>query len=391
MNQPRTYGVSAKDRGPLIDWMCSALIGEGCRIIYRSPANEAPFRITFETRDGERMGVVAYAFLANHRKIRNRPQDEHRFQIKYGNKGVGDPRLSVWHDPYGLYTTIFLGINVEQDYFVAVDPVLNDAIKLFIMLGFKQHDVDHILAKGWHAWERPKHIDERVQVLVGGTGASLLRLIRFERAAHGEDQGHRQLLAEHFDQEPAPSQRGDVTSVCDSRTLLSDTERMAREFDLTPAEVFALIERAPRLKQAVRGWVAEEHLYRHLRALPGVTDCKRLEKDGQPDVELRYRDVQLTVECKNVLRVTAANGTPRLDFQRTRAPKDNPCGRYYKPTEFDVVAACLHAVSESWEFRFARPQILSPHKTCLGRLAPTVRVDDAWIADAEAVFQAAAG
>ena len=391
MQQPRTYRVSARDREPLVEWMCSALRNEGCRILYRSPADSAPFRITFETKEGERMGVIAYAFLANHNKIRNRPEDEHRFQIKYGNKTEADPRLDVWHDPSGLYTTIFLGINVEEDYFVAIDPVLNSNIKLFIMLGFKQHEVDQIRSKGWHAWERAKSFDERVQVLVGGTGASLLRLIRFEQAVQGEAQGHRQLVAETFDRVP-------TRSLADAGGLVevhlpqhADAQRLARELDLTPTEVFGLIERAPRLKQAVRGWVAEEHLFRHLSRLPGVSDCERIEKDGQPDVQLRYRDVRLTVECKNVLRAKAADGAARLDFQRTRAPKDNPCGRYYQATEFDVVAACLHAVSERWEFRFARTHLLGPHKTCSGRLASNVKVDAQWLADAEAVFEAAAG
>ena len=37
---------------------------------------------------------------------------------------------------------------------------------------------------------------------------------------------------------------------------------------------------------------------------------------------------------------------------RTRASKADPCSRFYSPNDFDVVAACLHAVSERWEFRY---------------------------------------
>jgi hypothetical protein len=37
-----------------------------------------------ETPAGERTGIVAYAFLANNTPTKNRPKDEHRFQIKYG-------------------------------------------------------------------------------------------------------------------------------------------------------------------------------------------------------------------------------------------------------------------------------------------------------------------
>ena len=81
---PRFYGVSAANRAPLIDFMLAALEAAGCRIIYRPPANRAPFVVTFETPDGERAGIVAYAFLANNERIKHRPDDEHRFQIKYG-------------------------------------------------------------------------------------------------------------------------------------------------------------------------------------------------------------------------------------------------------------------------------------------------------------------
>ncbi|MCG6897660.1 MAG: hypothetical protein LJE60_11225 [Thiocapsa sp.] len=74
-----------------------------------SPPNEAPFRLTFEAPDGERMGILAYAFLANARATRNRPCDEHRFQLKYGSK---DGQLhELWQDPFQLYTTLLFGIN----------------------------------------------------------------------------------------------------------------------------------------------------------------------------------------------------------------------------------------------------------------------------------------
>lgn len=59
------FRVSATGRRPLVDFMCKALEDAGCRIIRVSPANRAPFRITFETPSGLRQGIVAYAFLAN--------------------------------------------------------------------------------------------------------------------------------------------------------------------------------------------------------------------------------------------------------------------------------------------------------------------------------------
>ena len=88
-----------------------------------------------------------------------------------------------------------------------------------------------------------------------------------------------------------------------------------------------------------------------------------------------------SVECKNVLRTTLADGTPRVDFQRTRASKTDPCSRYYSPDDFDIVAACLHAVSERWEFRYVRPPDLDPHTKCVGKLSSNVRIDSRWLTD----------
>jgi hypothetical protein len=109
--------------------MLGALRGAGCRIIHTPLPTRAPFRVTFETPDGERLGIIAYTFLANSRETRNRPKDEHRFQIKYGSKQVvAEARGSIgkehdlWQDPYGLYTTLLIGINPERGFFVAAGP-----------------------------------------------------------------------------------------------------------------------------------------------------------------------------------------------------------------------------------------------------------------------------
>ena len=73
-----TYRVSRAARKPLIEFMVSALESAGCQILYCSGELRAPFVITFETATGERLGVVAYAFLATRTPTRNRPADERR-------------------------------------------------------------------------------------------------------------------------------------------------------------------------------------------------------------------------------------------------------------------------------------------------------------------------
>jgi hypothetical protein len=141
--------------------------------------------------------------------------------------------------------------------------------------------------------------------------------------------------------------------------------------------VLDLIAKTRRLKMAVRGWVAEEHLVRTLRKIDGVTDCERLDIEGGADVTLRFENSRpLIIECKNVLR-KMQQGMPRVDFMRTRSSSD-PCSRFYSADDFDVVAACLHAVSERWEFRFARTSWLDPHAKCQGKLSNGVKIDDRW-------------
>ena len=331
------------------------------------------------------MGIVAYAFRANSTLTRNRPEDEHRFQIKYGSK---DNLLhEIWQDPFGLYTTLFCGINPEHRFFVGADPVLHSPTKFFISLEFKQHHVEAILASGWHVWERERinQPHEPVEVLVGGTPESFLRYVMFEREALGEDQGHRQLLAETIVR--TGDQPGHLLAGLPSKDRL---HTLADEFQLSPDEVLDLIAEAPRLKMAVRGWVAEEHLYRALVRVPGVADAKRIRTEGGADIALRFGGVPLEVECKNCLRQTRADGTPRVDFQRTRASKADPCSRYYAADDFDVVAACLHAVTLQWEFRFALPSQLDEHRRCSGKLSNLVQVDQRWHPDARRVLEAAA-
>jgi hypothetical protein len=371
----RQYTVSRKHREPLLAFILDALEGKGCRIIQCSSASLAPFRVSFETADGERMGIVAYAFYANNKVTKNRPADEYRFQLKYGKKTREEHEL--WQDPYGLYTTLLMGVSPEEEFFVGFDPVLHSPTKHYISLEFKESFVEQVQAKGWAQEEREHRsegFDKPVEVFVGGRSESFLDYVRFEREAVGEDQGHRALLAENRSTifRPAASTGVDVAS--DSPYV----HALAGELELSPNEVLDLINNARRLKMAVRGWVAEEHLVRRFRAVEGVTDCERKDEEGGPDITLRFEGSDLlTVECKNVLRKMNA-GLPHVDFQRTRTSKGDPCTRFYSPKDFDVLAACLHALTQKWEYSFALTRSLEAHKKCPGKLANKVLVDSAW-------------
>jgi hypothetical protein len=366
-----SYSVSRSDKEPLLKFVTTALEMRECRVAFASKPDRAPFYIVFETAGGERHGLLVYAFFANSQKTNNRPSDERRFQIKYG----GDLKsiLDVSIDPKGLITTIFIGIDLAQNIFVAADPLMNSPSPMSRSIEFKNSHFDSVRESGWAAWERDRRPgkskdrataeieDLRTEVLIGGRQDRLLDLVSLERIAQGLDPGERHLVADKLRTPAAgPSPY---------------SHAVLKEFDLEPQALFDLIEGAGRLKMAVRGWVAEQHLYEQLAAIEGVTDCTRLGGDGQPDLTLRWRGGEpILVECKNTLRTPYADGRPKVDFQRTRASKGDPCSRYYKASDFPVLAACLHAVTERWEFRFALTTDLEPHKSCEGRISSNIAV-----------------
>ncbi len=403
-----TFRVDRHRRAPLVEFIVEALQAEGCRLLYTPPPDEAPFRFVFETPSGERLGIIVYAFTATFTPTKGRPADEHSFQIKYGSKN--DNRLhDLWHDPTGMYTTLLLGINPEQGFFVGIDPVLNSPTRLFIRVEFKQEHVDEILSRSWHYWERPLrrqfdpaqergiNLDEPEQIVVGGTKTSFLKYVLFERQARDMDQGHRQLLAAkagtslealiHAAQETVE----EVIPTSEVEIPAADNHQLAAQFELSAQEILNIIQANSRLLMAVRGGIAEEHLVRQLRNVPGVSDCERLTAEGAPDVTLRFEGSRpLVIECKNVLKKRSVAGYASMDFMKTRPSQNDRCTRFYTPDQFDVVAACLHAVTQRWEFSYVLPSSLDPHPTCPGRLSSRVKIDERWDPNVRSILAAAA-
>ena len=388
----RTYAVSRHQKEPLLRFILESLEMCGCKIQRFSDSGIAPFRVTFDAPDGERIGIVTYAFYANSKVTRNRPTDEHRFQVKYGMKD--DHLHELWQDPYELYTTLFLGINPDMGFFVGADPVAHSPTRFFISIEFKESNVQDTLRSGWASWERQKRgrdgYDDPVEVLVGGRPEHFLRYVRFERAAKGFDAGHRDLLAEKLGTLHSMSVQSKAIAAATARQAQDPTHAISAEFRLAPHEILDLIHSAPRLKMAVRGWVAEAHLRRQLEEMPDITECSALEEDGKPDFRIRFRHSDpLHIECKNVLRRGYADRVPRVDFQRTRAAKSDPCSRYYRVDDFQVIAACLHPRTERWEFSFALTSDLEPHPKCPGRLDNRLLIDERWSSDLAPVLERA--
>lgn len=92
----RRYGVGRQKKEPLLRFILSSLEQCVCRVLKHSGAAEAPFRISFEAPDGERMGIVAYAFYANRRATKNRPTD---FELV---AACLHPQTEQWEFAYAL-------------------------------------------------------------------------------------------------------------------------------------------------------------------------------------------------------------------------------------------------------------------------------------------------
>ncbi|MGC3984405.1 MAG: hypothetical protein QM777_06555 [Pseudorhodoferax sp.] len=235
-------------------------------------------------------------------------------------------------DPFGVYTTLLVGIDPKDGFFVAADPAAHNPTKFFIRLEFKDQHAEEILSKGWYAWERSElagGYDEPIEVLVGGTKERFLDLIHFERAACNLSPGDRQLLAEKPEIIAIPTLPSvDAASMLDAEAL----HPLVKEFSLDTRQILELIANARRLKMAVRGWVAETHLRQTLLEVPGVTRCESRDEEGGPDLYLSYKGGRLlTIECKNVLRVMFKDNLPRIDFQRTHAVQDRSLFTLLRP------------------------------------------------------------
>lgn len=69
--------------------LANAVERAGGRLLWSSGPDVAPLYLAVEDPAGAVVGLMAYVFLANRRVTRNRPEDEHRLQVRYGD--VNDP------------------------------------------------------------------------------------------------------------------------------------------------------------------------------------------------------------------------------------------------------------------------------------------------------------
>jgi hypothetical protein len=313
---------------------------------------------------------MCYLFRCNPPPITRRPADEHRIQIRLGGERHWLQEHPVGRDIAKVDTTLLLGVHPEHRLFIGLDPFLYDPLPMGISVEFKEAHVQSIQHASWHVWERdtvtgvrrPPRSASGLETLVGFAPSRLIDYARFEHQASllGLDPPLRFSAATAI----APLQPRDIQHV------------LEREFHLSAAEILDLIHARMRLSVAVRGGVAEHHLGLFLRGVPGVASATPMDQDGPPDyiVDLQAGG-SLSVECKNVSPSPYANGTTKVEVQKTRASKGDRTSRLYKPQDFDILAACLYPRTGRWEFRFIRSRYLVPHAEHPACIAPIQRLD----------------
>ncbi len=381
---PRLYRVSGRSDQLLA--VEEALATAGARVVYSSAWERpavAPMYLGIEMGGDERIGILCYPFRAGHRVIRNRPADEHRIQLRYGAEETWGGDHGLGRDVAGVDVTVVLGVHLSAGIMVGLDPIAYDPLPMGISVEFKDSEVAAAQGSTWHAWARENRAGPRrgspraregLETLVAFTPERLVDYVRFEREASilGLDPPLRHRLAE-----TTGRQR-------------SDTARHALEeqFGLSASDILDIIGRRFRLGVAMRGGVAEHHLERALRADPTVRSVRQVDRDGEPDLDVILRDGRrLLVECKNVSPRRYADGTLKVEVQKTRSQRDDPAGRLYPRDHFDAIAACLFSVTGLWEFRYKAASVLDPSPRFPDRIAPAQRVDTSW---AETLFEAMA-
>lgn len=371
----QVYRVSG--RGDVHDYLRSTVERAGGDVLFMSPANRAPVYLGIQGPNDERIGVLCYPFRCNPPPIRGRAPDEHRLQIRYGGEATwfeGEHRIGL--DVAGVDTTIVVGVHLQADLLIGLDPLRYDPLPMGISIEFRQSDVDEARRSGWHVWERETRAGRRresraiagLETLIAFSPERLLAYVGFERRASGLGLD--------------PPLRFRAAEVAATDPIVPGTgggHELEEEFGLTSAEILELIAQRARLAVAVRGGVAEHHLARLLHRDPKVAAAQLIERDGEPDFDITLTEGRrVLVECKNVSPHTYADGSPRVEVQKTRSQRDDPAGRFYRPEQFDVVAACLYAVTGDWEFRFKATAHMARHESHPERLGVMHRVDDTW-------------
>ena len=369
----RVYGPVRRALGH--EFVEAAVTSSGGRLLFSSGPDIAPMFLGVEMPDGERTGFNAYVFHANQLKTRNRPADEHRAQIRYGDvnsRAWREAAHPLGFDPAGVDLTLVLVAHVEAGLIIALDPLAYDPLPLGNSIYFKDADIKAAARNGWRVWERNTHggtrkgmVEPALETIVAFRPERLLDFLAVERQA--------QTL--HLD----PTLRFRVAERAATEEVRQGVHELEKAFGLSSFDILDIIHRKSRLGMAMRGGVAEHHLGLVLDADPDVIAAVEGQQEGPPDFFVEMIDGRrVTVECKNASPEVYADGTPKVEVQKTRASKGDPTSRFYDQASFDVVAACMYGPTGAWTFRYRRSSELSEHSKHRGKIAPLQRITDDW-------------
>jgi hypothetical protein len=187
----RSYGAQ---RGTERDAILAAIEAGGGKVLADTGSRAAPIYFSVQEPAGAFEGLLIYVFSANHREITNRPADEHRLQIKYGDITEAFRREdhSLGFDPMGTDVTLVLAVHEDSDLFIGLDPFAYDPLPMGIQVGFKAAEVAAARTSGWHVWERENRGGRRrddprtadgVETMIAFAPQRLLDYVAFERHA----------------------------------------------------------------------------------------------------------------------------------------------------------------------------------------------------------------
>ena len=370
----RVYRVSG--RADLRDFLITAVERSGATVLYASDPARAPVYLGVQAVGDERLGLLCYPFRCNPSPINGRPLDEHRVQIRYGGEKSWGGDHSLGLDVAGVDVTLVVGVHLHGGILVGLDPLRYDPLPMGISVEFKDADVDAVLKRGWHVWERVNQPGMRRKKPRAFEGLETLVAFRPERLLD-----YARLEREATSLELDPPLRFRAANAAATTAAVSGGTRHAleREFALSSDQILEVIATRTRLAVAVRGGIAEHHLERYLQEAEEVAAVQRLDRDAHPDFEVTLVDGRsFRIECKNASPVRYANGDLKVEVQKTRASRGDAASRLYRLNQFKVVAACLFSATGRWEFRFKATVDLVKDAEHQDRIAPIQRIDRSW-------------
>lgn len=374
----RAFGevYRVQGRSDLHAFLTRAVEASGGRLLYMSESDRAPVYVGVQLDSDQRIGMLIYPFRITHNKIKNRPSDEVRGQLRYGSEESWKREHPIGRDIAGVDVTMVLGIDLVDGIFLGLDANLWDPLPMGISFYAKDTEISQAKEHGWHVWEKvnrggTKRSEARSQTnletVVAFTPDRFIDYARLERRATS------------LRLDPPLRYSAAVAAAALSPVELTNRHILEEQFALSSEQILDIIDGRNRLAVAVRGGVAEYHLEQQLANAPGIAKVERLDIDARHDFDVTLDDgTFLRVECKNASPKISASGEFKVEVQKTRASKGDPASRFYPVDGFDVVAACLFSPTGHWEFRFGRTSEMARHQDFPDRLKAIQTVTKAW-------------